>query len=344
MPPRSPRNANVNPKPAPPGGPPISRLRPPEAEASGVYLAGVVPEVANVTPEDVDAALASPATTLELVDAGDPSVANLAKLPEAPGPDSKPRDWGNYVRTILTSREADIAKLMPEGGVRRLIASATKAIIDNPDLLGCCPISIIGAVMDAARLGLDCSGVNAQGYLIPRWNDKRGRTEATFQVGYKGVLSLFYGSGYVVRVDPQCVFKGDRFAVELGTAPVITHVPDLNGDRHDNAIEYVYAVAELRDAEFPVSQVMTRAQVEKVRAKSKQPNGFAWMGWYDAMALKTVVMRLRRAVPSTPKLSLAGHLEALSSEEDGETPTNTTTPGASFSARLKAAQDAKGTE
>lgn len=264
----------------------------------------------------VDADWSPTASTLELIEHGESDL--LAGVPDAPPPESaSPKKKGDYVRDLLRSKERELANLMPGGDARRHIASAAKACLDNPDLLMTAPITLLSAVMDAARLGLDCSGKQAQGYLIPRWNSELKRLEAHFQVGYKGLITLYYRSGVVGAIDAEVVYDGEDFEYSAGTSPGIVHRPKSRIAKGDDKILAAYAVCWLKEAPVPVSMVMWRNEIDQCRATGQKGDkeSPAWRKWYSAMAMKCPLIRLQRVVPTTDALTLATHLEHQFAED-----------------------------
>ena len=69
------------------------------------------------------------------------------------------------------------------------------AMSTTPQLQQCTPKRFLGAMMQAAQLGLEPNTPIGQAYLIPFKN--KGVLECQFQIGYKGILDLAYRSGEV---------------------------------------------------------------------------------------------------------------------------------------------------
>ena len=85
--------------------------------------------------------------------------------------------------------------------------------------------SFIGAMMNAAQLGLEPNTTLGQAYLIPYGK------QVQFVLGYKGLIDLAYRSGEVAIVRAETVFKNDEFVYELGFEPKLIHRPKLDGGR-----------------------------------------------------------------------------------------------------------------
>ena len=67
------------------------------------------------------------------------------------------------------------------------------ALSTNPQLQQCTPASFLGAMMQAAQLGVEPNTPIGQAYLIPYRN--KGKLECQFQIGYKGLIDLAYRAG-----------------------------------------------------------------------------------------------------------------------------------------------------
>ncbi len=98
-----------------------------------------------------------------------------------------------------------IQQLMPAHlKVGKLIRSALIACQKNPVLLQCDKKSLIRALLEAAQLGVDPSGVLGSAYLVPY------KKKVQLIVGYRGLIDLARRSGGILcieaRVVPGCVF------------------------------------------------------------------------------------------------------------------------------------------
>lgn len=94
----------------------------------------------------------------------------------------------------------------------------------SEQLQKCTPITFLGAMMQAAQLGLEPNTPLGQAYLIPYRN--HGRLECQFQVGYKGNIDLFYRYGGK-DLQAKAVYENDTFEFEFGLEPKLRHVPAM---------------------------------------------------------------------------------------------------------------------
>lgn len=187
------------------------------------------------------------------------------------------------------------AHITPE----RLIRVAQTACSRSPLLLQCTDSSLILALVEASQLGLEVGGVLGHAYLVPFKNGKTQQYEAQFIPGYRGIVELVLRAGQVRTVEARIVREGDDFAYEYGLNPVLRHAPRST----DGKITHVYAVARFKDGEAKF-EVMTQAEVEKVRQSSRARSSGPWVDWYEEMAKKTVVKRLCKLLPMSPEAAL----------------------------------------
>lgn len=209
------------------------------------------------------------------------------------------------IKTALESRVEQLKTLLPRHLTPdRVIRLALTGVIRQPKLLECTTVSVVKGVMDSAALGLDCSGLLGSGYLVPYRNNKTGQYEAQFIPGYRGLVDLAYRGGRVKGIDAHVVYKSDRFACRFGNNPTLEHEPDWAGQRSDEDIIAAYAVAFLEGG-ITHSEVMTRAEIDGIRGRSKAKNSGPWVTDYAEMAKKTVVRRLCKGLPLSTELENA---------------------------------------
>jgi recombination protein RecT len=209
----------------------------------------------------------------------------------------------NDLSSLLQRMGPEIARAVPKHvNPDRMLRIALTALRVNPALMNCSPGSFLGCVLSAAQLGLEIGGPLAQAYLIPY------KSECTLIVSYRGMLNLARRSGMVTAIYAHEVREGDRFVYRLGLNPTLEHDPADVPDRDAKPITHVYAVAKLKDAE-PVFIVLTRAQVEAYRKRSRASTSGPWTTDFQAMALKTAVRRLFTWIPQSSEMMLAAAID-----------------------------------
>jgi recombination protein RecT len=188
----------------------------------------------------------------------------------------------------------------------RLARVALTELRRNPALMRCDQTSLLGAIMTCAQLGLEPGGPLGHAYLVPFENRKAGRTEVQFILGYRGMIDLARRSGQIQSIEARAVYEGDRFDVKFGLDSDLSHIPDFDNPNRTqpDKLRFVYAVAKLKDGGIQF-EVMSRREVEAVRAQSKAAAVGPWQTHYEAMALKTVLRRLFKYLPVSIEIATA---------------------------------------
>ena len=201
----------------------------------------------------------------------------------------------NGLKLLLSKMQGQIAKALPSVLTpERFTRIVTTVLSTNPDLRACTPDSFLGAVMQAAQLGLEPNTPLGQAYLIPYKN--KGRMEATFQIGYQGLIDLAYRSGEISVIDAQAVHENDQFDYEYGLEPKLKFKPSLTN--RGEVIAY-YAMFKTKSGGYNFL-VMSKEDVDKHKAQFSQSYGSSYSPWthnYDSMAKKTVLKQVLKYAP-----------------------------------------------
>lgn len=199
------------------------------------------------------------------------------------------------IKDYINAMSGEIAKALPQVMTpERFTRISLSAVSNTPKLGNCTPQSFLGAMMNAAQLGLEPNTPLGQAYLIPFENRKKGITECQFQIGYKGIIDLAYRSGEVKMIDAQTVYENDEFEYELGIDPVLKHKPARTN--RGNPI-YFYATFKLTNGGQGF-QVMSIEDVQEHAKKySKTYNNGPWQTNFEEMAKKTVLKKLLKYAP-----------------------------------------------
>lgn len=198
-------------------------------------------------------------------------------------------------RAALEARIGRIEELLPPSMDSRRFASVSLiALSKNPTLLGCDRASFVMAVLEAAEIGLEPTGGVGGAHLVPF----KGKIQLILD--YRGVQYLIRegGGGEVKTV---LVYKGDYFKVYEGTENArIRHTKRFQTVMPAD-IEYVYAVPLDHPEKF---EVMTKAEIDGIRARSKAANNGPWVSDYGSMARKSVLKRISAWLPLKPSARL----------------------------------------
>lgn len=164
----------------------------------------------------------------------------------------------------------------------------------SPNLAKCDPHSLMAACMLSAQLGLE-PGPLGHAYFVPY-----GR-EVTFIIGYRGMLDLARRSGEIKSIEAREVCANDRFEYAFGLDPKLTHVP-ANGERGEPT--HYYGIARFADGSY-YFEVLSKADVDGYRKRSRASEKGPWQTDYSAMARKTVIRRMAPYLPLSPEAARA---------------------------------------
>lgn len=195
----------------------------------------------------------------------------------------------NSMVGLIRRMEPQIRKALPSVITpERFTRIVLTALSSNPKLQACTPMSVMGAMMQAAQLGVEPNTPLGQAYLIPYGG------VCQFQLGYKGLIDLAYRSGEVSSIQAHEVHENDTFTYEYGLEPKLRHVP-AQTDR--GPVTFYYAVLKLKNGGVGF-EVMSREDVEKFALKkSKAYRNGPWQTDFDEMAKKTVLKKVLKYAP-----------------------------------------------
>lgn len=204
----------------------------------------------------------------------------------------------NTIAAYLKKMGPEIEKALPRHmDADRLARIALTTIRTTPKLLECSVPSLLGAVMQAAQLGLE-PGLLGHCYIVPYGK------EATFIIGYKGMIDLARRSGQIVNIYAHAVYEKDEFDYELGLQPKLSHKPKMEGDR--GQFIGAYAVAHFKDGGYQF-EFMPKSEIEKRRARSAAAKSSysPWTTDYEEMAKKTVIRHMWKYLPISVEIQTA---------------------------------------
>lgn len=205
-------------------------------------------------------------------------------------------------RSAMDKQQGEIAKQLPKGvEPDRFVRTAMTVVNMNPDLLTCTPNSLFASIMLAAKDGLLPDGkealiqpynVNVAGKGQPAVWEK----QAQYMPMVKGMMQIMYRTGEVAMVDGVAVYEKDVFEYERGDMPRIIHKP-YTGMEAPGPVVAAYVVIKLKNGEVK-REVMFRRDIENVRQASKAKDGPGWKNWYDQFAIKAVIKRAFKQLPT----------------------------------------------
>lgn len=201
--------------------------------------------------------------------------------------------------------------LTPDRFVRVLMT----ATIKTPKLLECTQASLFRAVYDCAALGLEPDGRRA--HLIPYENRRAGTVECQLIVDYKGLAELAMRSGLVSYLHADVVREGDVFSYSMGE--LRDHVPhflrrDADKPADQGRVIAAYALVRMKDGSTK-TEVMSHADVEAIRTRSRAGSSGPWVTDWNEMAKKTAFRRLSKWLPLSPEIR-----DAIDRDDDQDDP------------------------
>lgn len=193
-----------------------------------------------------------------------------------------------------------------------MIRLAVYQFANDDKLAKCRPETFYTALITAAQLGLEPSGIRGEAYLVPF----KGSVQLI--PGWRGLIKLALRSKAVSSIYSHVVREGDDFVVTLGTDVAIHHKPTMNGGP-DRDIIAAYAVAKLADGSVDV-EVMDADELRRLREfATKNGTSPAWSEWGDQMFRKAPIRRLCKRLPLGDDYFAAAHLDEA--HDAGKEPT-----------------------
>lgn len=168
--------------------------------------------------------------------------------------------------------------------------SSLLSVVNNNKLLaGVDPTTVISAGAMAATLDLPINQNLGFAYIIPYRNNKTGRIEAQFQLGYKGYIQLAQRAGQYKTINACEVYEGEitkvnRFTgeFEFGEKVSETIVGYIAYFKLINGFEkYLYMAADEMER-----------HAQKYSKSYKKTGKWGLDGDFHTMAIKTVIKRL----------------------------------------------------
>lgn len=206
----------------------------------------------------------------------------------------------NPMLDLITRSKTQIERALPTHmNADRMSRIVMTELRKTPQLMACEPKSFIGAVIQAAQLGLEPGGGLGHAYLIPYGK------EATLIIGYRGMIDLARRSGQIISISAHTVQAADEFNYQFGLHEDLTHIP-ARGDR--GQVIGAYAVARLVGGGVQF-EYMSLEEIKAIQSKSKAGKSGPWVSYFDEMAKKTVIRRLFKYLPVSIEIQRAVSLD-----------------------------------
>lgn len=210
------------------------------------------------------------------------------------------------VQQFFEQQMPNIAAVLPKGTMdpQRMVKLAIQIWTGNDKLAACTKSSFLAALITCAQFGLEPNTPLGQCYIIPYGK------QATFQMGYQGLLNLAYRTGEYKSIYVREVYKDDNFKVTYGIFEDLEHVPSEDGPADKELPTHIYAVYHLKNGGYSFECWSWNKIIKHAKKFSKSYNK-ADGGWQTnpvAMAKKTVLIALLKYAPKS--LEMARAMEA----------------------------------
>lgn len=217
-------------------------------------------------------------------------------------------------KSMLTSPEAVERLSMVAAShmnPQRMLRVVAVAAMKTPKLYDVHPLSMLGALMSAASLGLEPNSPLGHCFLIPFENRRAGRMDVELVLGYKGMIQLALNSGLVSSIRANIHYDDDEaWEWDEGAEASLRHRPGAQ----EGAKLHAYAAAKGPNG-FSAWMVYPWSRVLKIRDGSAnwksavQYNKTASSPWKtaeDAMARKTMIRALFNMLPKSSEILTTG--------------------------------------
>lgn len=230
-----------------------------------------------------------------------------------------PRKRLTEIKQLLLQSEKQIVRALPRHlDPARMFRVYLTAVQTTPALFECTNLSIIGAVMQAAQLGLSLDPRFVEAFLIPRRNKHQQNVKvAAFQTGYKGLRKLALNGDPNLRdIYARVVHERDLFEFTYEPEKLV-HSPAF--DSEPGALRVAYAKAVWKDGYTRVL-LATPAIIAKARESSDaaRRNDSPWDVHTDMMWAKTALRRLCESLTLSTESPLAKAFHFEDSDKGGE--------------------------
>jgi recombination protein RecT len=163
-------------------------------------------------------------------------------------------------------------------------ASIVSLVNATPQLRNCDPNTVLASCMTAATLDLPIHPALGLAYIVPF------KSEATFQIGYKGLIQLAIRSGQYRYLNACPLYEGQLQSVDKLTGAIT-----LNAEAPDQGEVIGYVASLQLNNGFRHAVFWKRQEVENHAVRfsaSFKSKSSPWQTDFDAMALKTVLKAL----------------------------------------------------
>mgnify|MGYP001566525359 CR=1 FL=1 len=219
------------------------------------------------------------------------------------------------IKDLLERYKGHIAALLPKHlSPERMMRIALLVIGRNPKLGECTPASLLGAILESSRLGLEPGAGAGETWLVPFQNKKKGTMEVQLIVDYRAIIKGIRDGEGVGPVMAEAYYERDVMEYGAGASGPFLQWTPAKGER-GKVLGY-FAAAWDNDGRLLASAVKTVGEINKAsKAKSKASDTGPWSNDPDWMYKKSVIRPLAKLLPGRIKPELQ---QAVALDEKAE--------------------------
>lgn len=199
---------------------------------------------------------------------------------------------------------AGVQSVLPDNiKMSTFVKCAAVAMISSKDLGEADRDSVVMALTKCATDGLipdnkEAAIVTFNTNVAPKDKPKHWVKKAQYLPMIDGVMKRARMSGQISILSSKAVLDEDQFDYWMDeNGEHINYRPTyLNGN-----LKLAFAFAKLTNGELIV-EVMSKADIDKVRSSSKTGTYGPWKDWYERMACKVVMHRLAKRLPNASEI------------------------------------------
>lgn len=226
----------------------------------------------------------------------------------------RPADEDRSLKAQIWKMEKQFALAMPKGTEAvQLIRDVLTCVHQTPKLALCDPMTVLGAAMTCAQLGLR-PGVGALGHawILPFYDNRERAQKAQLIIGYKGYVELGQRSDRIGSLHTRIAYENDEFHLRYGLErDDFEHTPFYElGHELPGTARLFYAIGRLANGGTAMADPMTLKQMENHRdqfAMARKDGKVVgpWRDHFEAMGQKTMLLRLMTLMPKSTEMQRA---------------------------------------
>lgn len=176
------------------------------------------------------------------------------------------------------------------------VSSVLDLIGSDGNLMQCDPNMVMKEALKSAALDLPVSKTLGFAYVVPY------KGQPQFQIGYRGLIQLAIRTGQFKYLNADVIYEGEEIIQDR-----IRGTMEIKGKKTSDKAVAFFAYMQLVNG-FEKAIVWTKEQVEahaKRYSKAFGSSSSPWKSDFEAMAKKTMLLRLKSYMPMSIEMSTA---------------------------------------